>query len=266
MKRVNLVFTDMCNWNCEYCCEHTKSENIDYDYMLEMFEYIVSTYDKSISMYSFTGGELGLLKSKKFWDGISEIIIKSNIQNKVDIFTNGLLFNDFGINFLKNSKSINWHVVPSLKHNIVKPGIDISEFNVGQLIIYENNVEELRNFLDNNYLKVIDGLEVIFNHQISYKDRDYKTLNTFIKEFNSKHQKKIRTNKINFLNFMPKRKVKCMQTCPNIRLNLDIKTITPCCKIRFSNIPLNTFYIDQFMNNNICAYSYHCVYCKECFQ
>jgi len=256
-----ISLTEACNWKCNYCHNKSTVVRVDYDYVIKILEYIMKNHSDDIKHLIFSGGEPGLL-NVNFWSDVIYLIKKYHFKSKVKIYTNGSIFNLPIIdNLLSNINSVRWHCVPTLNDKITKYDINFDKYDIEQVIVYRpNNILALVKFLEINKHKILENFLISYDTNVSYRDYDLDALNLVINKFKSKihvinvglEHKPSKENRLN-----------CMVNYPTMRIDMEEKTISPCCKIIDSNIQLNEFNFSQLITNQICSYSLQCLNCNS---
>jgi len=174
MNQINeycITITYKCNWFCDFCIIDTHNQKeIEFDRIKKLLKCI-----KPNSNVSITGGEPGLADKK-----IVEYVIKEleKLKSKININTNGLFLHKYK-EYLKKIDSIYYHCSENL-NNYVNPVIDDNVKDIEYMIVVsDNNIHNLDNFLDINSDKLIrvTGADNILNKVVLSKKNILKTYN-----------------------------------------------------------------------------------------
>jgi len=143
--------TSKCNWDCEYCIVDTKNKREpDFNKTKEIINKIPNN-----SLVMLSGGEPGTLK-KEYMEELFDILRIKNCR--IQINTNGLFFE----NFLYLDKYIChylYHCSENLDDIVKIP--NVSPYKLCYIIVVtDNNLEKLEDFINNNThirLKILLG-------------------------------------------------------------------------------------------------------------
>jgi len=182
-----LTVTNKCNWNCEYCISDTHNNNRIYEDALDLVKTIPDNSNVAIS-----GGEPGLLTQEQL---MKIILLLKDKNSIISIKSNGQIFKHKEV--LKEIDSIQYHCSENLDINdiVIKDYKDLTKFLV---VITDNNIHNLRNFLEYHNDIEIEIIPSVFIKPLSKKNLIllYKEFKEYFNNINDIFKERSKVHKI----------------------------------------------------------------------
>jgi organic radical activating enzyme len=274
MLEVTFSLDKSCNWNCSYCNQKKmeKPKKTDDEYVQSFSFWLKEIIDlyKEIDLF-LLGGEPGIW-SEYLWNGLYDEIEKyDSLIKRVNIFSNGTVFNHPFFKNKQNKKTIClWHCTNNLNSKITMP--NNSFFNVKNtfplIVVEKKDIDLIETFLNNNNEINNIGIEPI--QSLNYTDYiekltydDYRKIYNIIKEKDqiSEYTKKMFFHINRRLSLIKDPTIECRKQLKMLLVDLAKDVIYRCCnadyeeKLTIENLKLK--------NQNKLFFNYSCNGCEN---